>query len=974
MKLKSLKNKKIIISILLLIIGVISINYTFFKPTKINFYIASKLYKTPANTAFTDDNFYKCVVDEYNKENGERKAYTESLTDEQLQTITYLRCHGKEIVSADGLEKLKSLKTLELGSNQLINLNISDNRLLEKLRANDNQLTSLDLSNNSKLQYLSIINNQITTLDTSKNPSLKNLYAYKNKLTNLDVSKNLALEDLYVYNNQLTSLDVRNNKELKNLIIYDNQLTNLDVSNNVALEKLSAYNNMLTSLTFGQNSVLTNLDAYSNNLTFVDLSMCRSLLSLKINNNQLTNLDISKNYVIERLEVGYNQLTNLDISNNPALEYLSLRNNKLTNLDVSNKTALKNLYASNNQIINLDISNSPALIDLDVSNNQITILNASDNSALEDLDVRNNRLTNLNISNITVLETLYASENQMVNIDIRNNIALIVLDLSANQLTNIDITKNVNLKYLNLSANQLTNIDVSNNTALKELRVHDNQLTWIDVSNNLSLERLYVKIVQLETIDLSQNNKLSDISVSHMIYRYIGDNIQLSNYVKLPSHIQITNNWKSVSPHIASVDNNGMVTTLDTGIVNIINRNSSYTIDSVLNIIEITSKKYIIENDKDYIYIGTDAINENIIDNFTVPQNIDLNITTDNKLQVKYNEDILKEFTLINVSSDVYDLTNDYIYVGTETIDLTKINITNATIIEEDNQLKVKYNDEIIDSLNISKIYSSSYVFFKDNIFIGNNKLDFEKINLINLEKGTVLNENEKLKVKYNNETIYEYNILSIDFKELIIKGKSIIITEDTSYEDFISNITPNGVTYKIYDKEVEITEGTITKDMVLKIYKDDEEIYEYQITDEFLDLSLLNVDEENLLIKDLKLGTTISSFKDNISTNGSVKILDQDGDELKDTDLVRSGAKVIIELSKDRYEYTLSVKGDVTGTGTSTVSDVGKLYQYLRKKISMDLCYVEAGNVMDTDNEIKITDVGKLYQFIKGKIESLED
>ena len=51
----------------------------------------------------------------------------------------------------------------------------------------------------------------------------------------------------------------------------------------------------------------------------------------------------------------------------------------------------------------------------------------------------------------------------------------------------------------------------------------------------------------------------------------------------------------------------------------------------------------------------------------------------------------------------------------------------------------------------------------------------------------------------------------------------------------------------------------------------------------------------------------------------------------------------------------------------------MAKLYQYLKGKIDMEEHYVLAGNVVDTDNEIKIGDVAKLYQFIKGKISSLE-
>ena len=96
---------------------------------------------------------------------------------------------------------------------------------------------------------------------------------------------------------------------------------------------------------------------------------------------------------------------------------------------------------------------------------------------------------------------------------------------------------------------------------------------------------------------------------------------------------------------------------------------------------------------------------------------------------------------------------------------------------------------------------------------------------------------------------------------------------------------------------------------------------------------------------------------------------------ESKETGKLFTGDKVKIYLDETLVsEYTVSVKGDVTGTGTSTVSDVAKLYQYLKGKIEMDDCYKEAGNVVGTDETIKVNDVAKLYQFIKGKISSLED
>lgn len=184
--------KKIIYlgSFIILILGIgIFVDQAFFKPTVINSFIASKIYSSPANNAFTDDNFYKCVIDAYNKENETSLPYTTDLSDEQLKTITKLSCNGlykskeDKIKSATGIEKLTALT------------------------------------------YLDVTDNQLTELDVSKNTALKTLEVYNNKLTNLDVSKNTALTYLYVYNNQLMNLDMNNNTALTNLNVRNNQLT-----------------------------------------------------------------------------------------------------------------------------------------------------------------------------------------------------------------------------------------------------------------------------------------------------------------------------------------------------------------------------------------------------------------------------------------------------------------------------------------------------------------------------------------------------------------------------------------------------------------------------------------------------------------------------------------------------------------------------------------------------------------------------
>ena len=82
-------------SFILIVLGVgIFIDQALFKPTEINSFIATKIYSSPANNYFTDENFYKCVVDAYNKENSTSLPYTTSLSDSQLGSIKKLACYG----------------------------------------------------------------------------------------------------------------------------------------------------------------------------------------------------------------------------------------------------------------------------------------------------------------------------------------------------------------------------------------------------------------------------------------------------------------------------------------------------------------------------------------------------------------------------------------------------------------------------------------------------------------------------------------------------------------------------------------------------------------------------------------------------------------------------------------------------------------------------------------------------------------
>ena len=236
-KIKKIFNQKTrnILSIIIIILGVaFLINYIFYTPSYINAYIATNIYKEPANKYFDDDTFYKCVVDAYNKENNTSIPYTQNLSDSQLGSIKDVECNNDyqnnnaKVKSAKGIEKLTALTRLDVRYNKLTTLDVSNNTALTYLNASDNYyLTTLDVSNNTALTSLYVEWNQLTTLDVSKNTKLKNLVVFHNELTTLDVSKNTALTDLYVSSNKLTTLDVSKNTALIYLDVNDNKLSTI---------------------------------------------------------------------------------------------------------------------------------------------------------------------------------------------------------------------------------------------------------------------------------------------------------------------------------------------------------------------------------------------------------------------------------------------------------------------------------------------------------------------------------------------------------------------------------------------------------------------------------------------------------------------------------------------------------------------------------------------------------------------------
>lgn len=123
-------------------------------------------------------------------------------------------------------------------------LDVSEAIRLGVIKVPTNNLSELNLTNNTELYYVYAEENNLSTLDVTKAPYLIYLSAQKNKINNIDLSKNLDLGNLNLGDNLLASIDISacekmgtcrlGNNLLEEIIVPSNGTnpTMLDVKNN----------------------------------------------------------------------------------------------------------------------------------------------------------------------------------------------------------------------------------------------------------------------------------------------------------------------------------------------------------------------------------------------------------------------------------------------------------------------------------------------------------------------------------------------------------------------------------------------------------------------------------------------------------------------------------------------------------------------------------------------------------------------
>jgi Leucine-rich repeat (LRR) protein len=241
--------------------------------------------------------------------------------------VVILDVSFNNISDLTGIESFINIERLICNSNNLTDLDISQNSNLKYLYCNHNSLVNLDVSQNLLLRWMDCNENQLTTLNLTQNVNLEIVKASHNQLTNIELSNNnINLNDLEIDNNQLTTLNLSQLPNLEYLYCYNNELNDLNISNNQFLTVLYCHDNSLNNINLSQNSEITDLIFYNNPIATIDISQNINLRAINFSNTLISEIDLSNNPLLCAVKG----------ENNFSLNYVNIKNGNNTELTNAN--------------------------------------------------------------------------------------------------------------------------------------------------------------------------------------------------------------------------------------------------------------------------------------------------------------------------------------------------------------------------------------------------------------------------------------------------------------------------------------------------------------------------------------------------------------------------------------------------------------------------------------------------------------
>lgn len=725
----------------------------------------------------------------------------------------------------NGLTNLQNIDSyiveLNVANNKLKELDLSSNARLTKLYASDNLFTKIILPSTSVLEYADLKNNMLTL------QGLQNL------------SKNTAIRELNLSNNKFRSVCL--NQENKNGYLDgvcpdDATETTIDLS---TLSKMTKFT----------------LDNNKDDLKTIILPDAAILSDLNINSNE-------ELVSIKKLQNASSKMANLVITGNKKLLSISIPSGAtsatadLSDNGIKEVTINRASSSSGNKFIKLDLS----------SNNIDTINNLSYCTALKELDLHNNNLDNLVINNSALTSLNIGETNNFKyqitayagnEISISKKYPITITSPSGKSVSIIEGSIKTDDLDLNINGNSVSSTKVgdytittdyahtigsSNNTFKVRGDVH---IVSIEENNDRyevidDGSRRYIYIRNFDSVEDSSGNIPNNLKINGTskyakinsasgtnpkivtVQEVGGDASQLASFVVVGLKSTNTDKYIITENGILVLDSTFSATnvTLDgttSGLTKSLNEDNTELIikhgDIVVKtipVVYLTSVEYKDYLTKEYIYdntIDTTNISKITLSNGTTSitykdncgdEQVKCEVLNINNKEGK----LIKKYDIVKMTSDIYEITNDYVLSLNNEFNISNINSRSAlmSLSDDENQIILKYGNEVVDTLDIGVVIANKYDLTKD--YVIGLKEDYDDIgfmysDLFDCYKKALCELNDdgsKIVVILNNQQVKSFTLEKIsslnigtNFQLMKNDTKKLLVTANNNSKYLIS-------------------------------------------------------------------------------------------------------------------------------------------------------------------------------------------
>ena len=341
---------------------------------------------------------------------------------------------------------------------------------------------------------------------------------------------------------------------------------------------------------------------------------------------------------------------------------------------------------------------------------------------------------------------------------------------------------------------------------------------------------------------------------------------------------------------------------------------------------------------------------------------------------------------------DILYTDKEFILENCELIDEgKKIKINYKNLLDGSASLKV--NGGILDGVSIEILQSGTITYNQGKEVWLNNSI----IATLHITEGEkIINNNEYNTYTFteNGEFIFKYLDINNEEKEVIARVDNIDkqapiikkvegnptewtrenVTLVVDAEENLSSVVysfDGGITWQTGNKKT-YTENTDNIVIIVQDTAGNKTTYEPISITKIKKMKLLSYEEIEVdnkkYIERIIPNTSIKKIKENIETNGIIKILKNDQEITSENDLICTGMTIKVSWDSDEELYTTIVTGDLTGNGKMGIGDLSKLSRYAAgMDETLSGAYLRASDVVKDGKYGRISDISKMSRVLAG-------